>query len=72
MRKPHPELQTEIQRVIDAGTDNFIELAKVLGKNPLEDFACANLSGINFHRANLKGADLHGANLSRTNLVLLT
>jgi uncharacterized protein YjbI with pentapeptide repeats len=58
-----PEIADVIQRVITAETDNFLELAKIAGLNPLVDFAGAKLLGVN-----LSGVDLSGANLRRVYL----
>jgi uncharacterized protein YjbI with pentapeptide repeats len=67
------ELGDSIQRVISAQTDNFLELAKIVGLNPLVDFAGAkllgvNLSGVDLSEANLRRAYLRGANLSDADL----
>ena len=68
-----PELTEVIQRVITAQTDNFLELTKIAGLNPLVDFTGAkllgvNLSGADLSGANLRGVYLRGANLSDTDL----
>jgi uncharacterized protein YjbI with pentapeptide repeats len=57
------ELADITQRVITAQTDNFLELAKIAGLNPLVDFTSAKLLGVN-----LRGVDLSGANLRRAYL----
>jgi Pentapeptide repeats (8 copies) len=67
-----------IQRIYEAPTNNFLELTKLAGLNPLEDlvggnFLAMNLSGIglsgaNLARANFRGADLTDADLSEANL----
>ncbi|HBL10400.1 MAG TPA: low-complexity protein, partial [Cyanobacteria bacterium UBA11162] len=57
------DLQTEIQRLIEVGINDFLELARVLGRNPLADFAGVNLRGVNFNGADLRGADFHGSDL---------
>jgi uncharacterized protein YjbI with pentapeptide repeats len=56
-------LNNTIEQVIAAKTDNFFELAAMVGLNPLADFAGAKLLG-----ASLQGADLSGANLRRAYL----
>ena len=71
-------LEFAIEEVINAETDNFFDLAIMLGLNPLHDFVGAdlkdtdlsngNLSGANLSGANLSGANLSGANLSGANL----
>lgn len=68
-----PELADVIQRVITAETDNFLELAKIAGLNPLVDFSGAkllgvNLTGVDLSGANLRGVYLRGADLSDTDL----
>ncbi|HEY9807859.1 MAG TPA: pentapeptide repeat-containing protein [Halomicronema sp.] len=76
-------LEETMTQVLDAKNDNFIELAKLAGLNPLVDLAGANLLGVslegtdlsngNFEGINLRGAllsdvDLSGANLRGANL----
>lgn len=57
------DLQTTVQAIISAKTDDFLELAEIAGLNPLEDFAEARLLG-----ANLRGLDLSGAKLTNAYL----
>ena len=57
------EMEKIIQLVKEAKTDNFFELAEILGRNPKKDFAGADL-----HNCDLSGGDLRGADLRRTNL----
>lgn len=57
------QLQDLIQRISEANTNNFMELAQIAGVNPVIDLAGGNLLG-----TNLSGVDLSGANLCRTNL----
>jgi hypothetical protein len=57
------ELDQIIQIVKEANTDNFFELAEILGRNPKTDLAGANLPN-----CDLSGGDLEGANLRKTNL----
>ncbi len=76
-------LEQQIEEVLAAKIENFLELAKLAGLNPLVDFAGANLlgvslEGIDLSNANLEGislrgallndVDFSGANLSRANL----
>lgn len=56
-------LDNAIQQIIAAKTDNFFELAAMVGLNPVADFAGAKLLGVS-----LQGADLSGANLRRAYL----
>ena len=67
------EIKNIIQRVQEAETDNFFELAKILGRDPKKDYAGANLHQCNLSNGDLKGAilrqtDLSNANLSGTDL----
>jgi uncharacterized protein YjbI with pentapeptide repeats len=57
-----------IQQIEEAQTDDFIELAKIAGLDPLKDFVRADLSNVNLSYANLRGINLSGANLSKANL----
>ena len=57
------ELDQIIQLVKKANTDNFFELAEILGHNPKTDYAGAILPN-----CDLSGGDLEGANLCKTNL----
>ncbi len=56
------------QRVIDANTTNFLELAQMAGLDIKKDLAGANLSGFDLRNADLRGADLRDADLSNTDL----
>ena len=62
------EFQEVMQRVIEAETDNFFELAEILGRDPKTDLAGANLSEVNFQGGNLEGANLRSTDLSRADL----
>jgi hypothetical protein len=57
------ELENTIQRILDAETDNFFELATMLGRDPKQDLAGADL-----HNCDLSNGDLQGANLRKTDL----
>jgi len=59
------EMEKIIQLVKEAKTDNFFELAKILGRNPKKDFAGADLHNCDL---SVSGGDLQGADLRRTNL----
>ncbi len=52
-----------IQQVCDVETEDFFEIAKISGLDPLTDFAGADL-----HQVNLSGKLLQGANFRKTNL----
>jgi uncharacterized protein YjbI with pentapeptide repeats len=60
--------QLEMVRELLAAVDDFAEILKIVGLNPLTDLAGANLSGSNLQRAALKGANLHSTNLSEATL----
>lgn len=67
------ELDQAIGKVLDAETTNFFKLANLLGLDPKQDFAGADLSGTDFFEgdlagANFAGTDLRSANLAFTNL----
>ena len=67
------EIENIIQRVQEAETDNFFELAKILGRDPKKDYAGANLHQCDLSNGDLKGAilrqtDFSSANLSGTDL----
>ncbi|MEG4035261.1 pentapeptide repeat-containing protein [Microcoleus sp. S36b_A4] len=67
------EPQHSIQQILEAETNNFVELAKIAGLDIATDFADADLSGVDLRdadlsRANLSGADLTYADLSGANL----
>jgi hypothetical protein len=57
------EPQHSIQQILEAETNDFVELARIAGLDIATDFAGADLSGVD-----LSGADLRGANLSETDL----
>lgn len=67
-----------ISQILEAKTNQLLELAQLVDLNPLKDFAGAkflganlagiDLSGANLERANLRGADLSDADLSETEL----
>lgn len=62
------EFQAIVRQVEAAETDNFLKLAKLLGRDPKRGFIGANLNRADlygdFIGAYLLGADLRGANLS--------
>jgi uncharacterized protein YjbI with pentapeptide repeats len=72
------EFQALMQRLETAETDDFLELATLLGRDPKTDLIGADLSGTdlkgkelidaNLNGVNLSGADLSNANLSNANL----
>jgi uncharacterized protein YjbI with pentapeptide repeats len=57
------EIEEIIQRVQESQTDNFFELAKMLGRDPKNDYTGANL-----HKCDLSNGDLQGAILRQTDL----
>ena len=72
------QLEAIIQRIYEADTNDFHELAKLADLNPMTDFAGGNLlatelSGVEFggadlYRINLRGAVLTDADFSEANL----
>ena len=57
-----------IDRITDAETQDFSELAKIAELDPLKDFAGADLSGVDLSGLDLSEAELSGADLSHTHL----
>jgi uncharacterized protein YjbI with pentapeptide repeats len=62
------EPQHCIQQILEAETNDFVELARIAGLDIATDFAGADLSGAGLSGADLSGADLSGANLSLAKL----
>jgi uncharacterized protein YjbI with pentapeptide repeats len=62
------EPQHSIQQILEAETNDFVELARIAGLDIATDFAGADLSGVDLSGADLSGADLSSANLSDANL----
>ncbi len=62
------EAQELIQRVLEAETTNFLEIAKIVEINIKEDLVGANLSGFDLSNADLSDANLSDANLVGVNL----
>ena len=66
------------KNVVEANTEDLLDLANIAGLNPTQDFAGAkllgvslrgfDLSGVNLYAAYLRGADLSDADLSEANL----
>jgi hypothetical protein len=59
----HAIIDLAIERVLQAETTSFIELAKIAGLDPKEDFRFANLAGTDFSNLDLGGFDFFGARL---------
>ncbi|MEP0803663.1 pentapeptide repeat-containing protein [Funiculus sociatus] len=57
-----------VRKLWQAEALDFLAHAKMLGINPSEDFAKADLSGINLRSADLSNADLNHTNLSDADL----
>jgi|GEM_PF-4656542 len=69
------DLEAAITQAVNGDSDDFFELAKTLGLNPLTDFEGSDLHGITLEpRSDLRGANLRSANLKEAVLggVLLT
>ncbi|NHC37690.1 pentapeptide repeat-containing protein [Scytonema millei] len=56
------------KQIMEAQTDDFIELAKVAGLDPLKDFVKADLRNVDLSNANLTGINLSAAYLGKANL----
>ena len=66
------------KNVVEANTEDLLDLANIAGLNPAKDFVSAkllgvnlcgvDLSGVNLYAAYLRGADLSDADLSEANL----
>lgn len=66
-------MSDQLLAMLNADTEDFLELAKMAGLDIKRDFSGADLSGVNLANADLTGcdfsyADLSNANLSNTNL----
>lgn len=62
------EFRMMIKGVVEAKTEDLLELANIVGLNPVEDFAGAKLLGVNLRGVDLSGANLHGAYLRGADL----
>ncbi|WP_246844232.1 pentapeptide repeat-containing protein [Hydrocoleum sp. CS-953] len=56
------------KNVIEANTENLLELANIADLNPVQDFAGAKLLGVNLCGVDLSGANLYGAYLRGADL----
>ena len=63
------EVEELYQRIAEAHTSNFVELAKIAGLDIKTDLVGANLTEANLTEANLTEANLSGADLRWSNLV---
>ena len=62
------ESQHSIYQILEAKTNDFVELAKIAGLDIATDFAGADLRGVDLRGVDLSGADLSGADLSGADL----
>jgi uncharacterized protein YjbI with pentapeptide repeats len=62
------EPQHSIQQILEAETNDFVELARIAGLDIATDFAGADLSGADLRNAKLSDADLSDADLSDADL----
>ena len=62
------EVEELYQRIAEADTDNFVELAKIAGLDIKTDLIGTDLSGADLSEANLSGANLSGADLREAKL----
>jgi predicted aspartyl protease len=63
------EFESLIQRVIEADTNDFFEVAELLDLNPVTDLAGADLHEVDLSGGNLQGANLRWTILSGAKLV---
>lgn len=66
MTPPTADLAAALARLIAASTDDFVELVKICGLDPGQDFRNAILSGADLRDADLSEFDLTNAVLERT------
>ena len=64
------EVEEMYQRIAEADTSNFVELAKIAGLDIKTDLVGTDLSGTDLGDTDLSGADLSGANLSKADLFM--
>ena len=62
------DFKKTVQRITEAETNDFFELAEILGRDPKTDLAGANLSEVNLQGGDLEGANLRCTDLSRADL----
>jgi hypothetical protein len=62
------KLPDRFHRLVEAQTNDFFDLAKIAGLDPLKDFVGADLSFVNLRGINLSYANLSNAFLNRANL----
>lgn len=60
--------QALIQSLLNADTDDFAQLVKIVGLDILHDFSGADLRNVNLENAELINADLSNANFENANL----
>ncbi|MEM8719874.1 MAG: pentapeptide repeat-containing protein [Cyanobacteria bacterium P01_G01_bin.39] len=58
------KLEAQVKQILDAETNDFFELAKIAGIDPLKDLKGADLRNSNLRKADLREADLSYANLA--------
>jgi ribosomal protein L18 len=62
------DISAQIQKVLDAGTEDFRELLELGGLDLTRDLKGADLSHLDLHDSDLSGVDLSNANLAGANL----
>lgn len=62
------EFKKTVQRITEAETNDFFELAEMLGRDPKTDLAGADLSEVDLQGGDLEGANLRCTDLSRADL----
>lgn len=62
------DVRRRLSDILAADGANFVELAKIAGLNPSEDFIGADLQGVDFGVCDLTGYDFSGADLRQARL----
>lgn len=64
-----PEASEKIQRILDADSDNFVNLVRVAGLDPAKDFRHKRLHRVDFKDCDLAGFDFVGARFEHCSFV---
>lgn len=55
-----------MKALMDAETENFVELGALVGLDPAKDYRFADLRGVDFSDCDLRGFDFTGADLTNS------
>lgn len=58
-----PEALARLTAVLEAETDNFVEVSNLAGLDPKTDYRFSNLSDVDFSDSDIRGFDFTGADL---------